>query len=184
MRPTAEAPTGIEHALRDDQIIVSKTDPQGRLTYVNNVFIDISRFTEEELIGQPHNVVRHPGMPRCAFKLLWDRLQAGQEVFAYIINLSKDGGHYWVLAHVTPTFDARGRITGYHSNRRAPLPGALHRIVPLYQQLLAEEARHRDTKTAIAAGTALLDSTLAGLGLTYDEFVWSITNDASKGHAA
>ena len=118
MRTTAIVPTGLEKTFRPDQIIVSKTDPQGRLTYVNPLFVQISGYAEADLIGQPHNVIRHPDMPRSVFGLLWQRISSGEEIFAYVVNLSADGGHYWVLAHVTPTLDAQGRIIGYHSNRR------------------------------------------------------------------
>lgn len=176
MRPTAARPTGVEHKLGDDQIIVSKTDPKGLLTYVNDVFLEISRFDEKELIGQPHNIVRHPDMPRCVFKLVWDQLTSGHEIFGYVLNLSKDGGHYWILAHMTPSFDGSGQIVGYHSNRRAPSAYALERISPMYAELLAEEARHDRKQTAIEAGTALLEAKLAELGMNYDEFVWSLAN--------
>jgi PAS domain S-box-containing protein len=168
------APTGVEKTFRPDQIIVSKTDPQGRLTYVNGLFIEISGYAEHELLGQPHNVIRHPDMPRSVFRLLWDRISSGEELFAYVMNLSSDGGHYWVLAHVTPTFGPGGNIVGYHSNRRTASPKALATITALYADLLAEERRHDHTPTAVAAGGQLLESKLAELGMTYDEFVWSL----------
>lgn len=177
MRATAVRPTGIERTFRDDEIIVSKTDPKGLLTYVNQHFVDISGYAEDELIGKPHNVIRHPEMPRVLFKLLWEQINSGQELFAYVMNLSADGGHYWVLAHVTPTFDARGTIVGYHSNRRTASPAALDRIRPLYRALLDEEARHTRVPDAIAASTALLERTLEGAGMTYDQFVWSLDKE-------
>jgi PAS domain S-box-containing protein len=174
---TAVAPTGVEKTFRPDQIIVSKTDPQGRLTYVNGLFVEISGYAEHELIGQPHNVIRHPDMPRSVFRLLWERIASGEELFAYVVNLSADGGHYWVLAHVTPTFGPSGEIVGYHSNRRTASPEALARIQELYAALRAEERRHDHTPTAIAAGQQLLEATLAEAGQTYDEFVWSLSNE-------
>jgi len=174
MRPTAVRPTGVERTFRDDQIIVSKTDTKGLLTYVNELFIEISAYTEADLIGQPHKVIRHPDMPRCVFKLLWDRITNGEEIFAYVVNMSADGGHYWVLAHVTTTFDSKGSIVGFHSNRRTASRAALDRIQPLYRELLAAEQRHDRTPDALAAGTFLLEQTLADLGVTYDEFIWSL----------
>jgi len=183
LRASDIRPTGVEHRLGDDQIIVSKTDPKGLLTYVNDVFVDISRYREDELLGQPHNIVRHPDMPRSVFKLLWDTIGSGHELFAYVINLSKDGGHYWVFAHMTPSFGPGGQIVGYHSNRRAPEPSAVTRIRALYDQLLAAERRETSTPAAIAAGTAVLQRTLAEAGLDYDEFVWNLTNE-SKGARA
>lgn len=183
MRPTAAAPTGVEHRLGTDQIIVSKTDPRGVLTYVNDVFLDISRFAESELIGRPHNIVRHPDMPRSVFALVWDRLLAGEEVFGYVINLSRDGGHYWVLAHMTPSFDAGGGIVGYHSNRRAPSAYAVERASALYADLLAEERRQSGKPAAIAAGSALLQRRLDELGTDYDRFVWSLANHDARSAA-
>jgi PAS domain S-box-containing protein len=113
-------PTGIENILGEEELIVSKTDLKGRITYANDVFIRMAKYSWKELVGAPHSLVRHPQMPRCVFKLLWDTLQAKQEIFAYVVNLAKDGSHYWVFAHVTPTLDDDGNIVGYHSNRRKP----------------------------------------------------------------
>jgi PAS domain S-box-containing protein len=175
VRPTI-APTGVERTFRPEQIIVSKTDPQGRLTYVNGLFVEISGYAERELIGQPHNVIRHPDMPRCVFSLLWERITAGEEIFAYVMNLSADGGHYWVLAHVTPTFGPDNQIVGFHSNRRTASAAALAVIKPLYADLVAEESRHARALDATAAGRARLDQVLADAGATYDTFVWDLEN--------
>ena len=166
-------PTGIERTFGPDQIIVSKTDLQGRLTYVNDVFLEVSRFREDELIGRPHNVIRHPDMPRTIFKLLWTEIAAGRELFAYVVNLCKDGGHYWVFAHVTPTI-SRGSITGYHSNRRVADRGAVARVADVYRTIRLAESRHSHPREAMAAGSAALDGLLADHGQTYDEFVWSL----------
>lgn len=170
-------PTGVERTFRADQIIVSKTDPQGRLTYVNSLFVDISGYTEQDLVGQPHNIIRHPSMPRCIFELLWERISSGEEIFAYVVNLSADGGHYWVLAHVTPTFGSDGRIVGYHSNRRTASASALRAIKPLYAELVAEESQHAKASDAVAAGRAKLEELLAAAEATYDTFVWGLTNE-------
>ena len=112
--------TGVERTFGTDEIIVSKTDTKGRIIYANEVFLRLAGFSEREIIGQPHSIIRHPAMPRCVFKLLWDTISSGKECFAYVLNRSKNGDHYWVLAHVTPTFDSKGTIVSYHSNRRNP----------------------------------------------------------------
>ncbi|MBP7670208.1 MAG: PAS domain-containing protein [Ferrovibrio sp.] len=161
-----------------EDIIVSKTDPQGRITYANDVFCRVGAYSVPELIGKPHAILRHPDMPRCVFKLLWQRIKAGEEIFAYVKNLAKTGEYYWVLAHVTPDIGPDGAITGYHSNRRSPHDSALQVIEPVYTALLAEEARHDDRNAAIQAGTALLEATLAKAGKSYDEFIFSITPEA------
>lgn len=167
-------PTGVERTFGDDEIIVSKTDTRGRLTYVNDLFVEISGYPESELIGKPHNIIRHPDMPRSVFKLLWDTIANGSELFAYIVNLSSNGDHYWVLAHVTPTIGPAGQIVGYHSNRRTASRLALDRIEPVYRRLLDEERRHHRPVDAITASSALLDELLAERGCSYDEFVWSL----------
>jgi PAS domain S-box-containing protein len=163
----------VERTFDRDDVIVSKTDPQGRITYANEIFLQVSAFAEEDLLGQPHNVIRHPDMPACVFALLWERIQAGQEIFGVINNLAADGANYWVLAHVTPTFDDRGKIVGYHSNRRVPSPGAVQIVTPIYRQLLAEERTHPGKREGIAAGRRLLDSLVAEAAGGYDEFVWT-----------
>lgn len=174
MRTLGVAPTGATRTFSLDQVIVSKTDLVGRITYANQVFLDIAKFEEHEVMGQPHNIVRHPDMPRTVFKLLWEEIEAGREIFAYVKNLAKDGVAYWVFAHVTPT-RRDGRIVGYHSNRRAPDPSAVAAIAPVYAAILAEERQHQHPVDAMRAGADLLTRTLADLHMTYDEFVWSIT---------
>ena len=172
------SPTGVERTFADDEIIVSKTDLTGRITYVNHVFARVSGYTRTELVGAPHSIIRHPDMPRCVFQLLWDELAAGREVFAYVINMASTGDHYWVLAHVTPTCDARGTVVGYHSNRRtvdqrvrAPITELYRRLRAAEQQAHAAGGRKRDE---IAASSALLADTLNRRGQSYDQFVWSV----------
>ena len=120
MRVQKQAPTGVERTFDEEEIIVSKTDGRGLITCANDVFLRVSGYSEEEILGQPHNLIRHPAMPQGVFRVLWKTVQAGDEIFAFVINQSKNSDHYWVLAHVTPTFDGDGRIVGYHSNRRVP----------------------------------------------------------------
>ena len=178
MRTTAQA-TGVERAFGSDELIVSKTDLKGRITYANDVFLRVSAFDEEEAIGQPHNVIRHPAMPRCIFALLWRTLEAGEEIFAYVVNLASDGAHYWVFAHITPSFDASGHAVGYHSNRRVADPAAVAACTELYGRLVAVEKQHAKPADAIAASTEALYEELARRGQTYDEFVWSLAGVTS-----
>mgnify|MGYP002780533115 CR=1 FL=1 len=167
-------PTGRERRFADDEIIVSKTDPTGKITYVNDVFCHVSGYARGELLGVPHSVIRHPAMPRSVFALLWQTIQSGAEMFAYVVNLCKGGDHYWVYAHVTPTFGPDGGIVGYHSNRRTPERRALPVIESLYAQLRSAEAGHARKADAVAAGAAVLDHHLQQRGQTYDEFIWSL----------
>jgi PAS domain S-box-containing protein len=167
-------PSGNERTFGEDEIIVSKTDATGRITYANDVFLDVALYRESEVLGQPHSIVRHPDMPRSVDKLLWDTIQERHEIFAYVKNMAKNGDHYWVLAHVTPSYDAANRIVGFHSNRRSPRPDAVAAIGPVYRMLIDEERRHADRKAGLQAGVALLTGLLAERGQDYDEFVFSL----------
>ncbi|KAA0138305.1 PAS domain-containing protein [Gimesia chilikensis] len=167
-------PTGQERTFADHEIIVSKTDLKGRITYANQTFIEISGYTEEELLGQPHNLIRHPDMPRCVFKLLWDTIQAGEEIFAYVVNLCMNGDHYWVLAHVTPTWNLSGQISGYHSSRRVPERKALEKVIPLYRSLKRIEGASSDWRTGMQNATVELLSQLDAVGMEYDEYVFAL----------
>ena len=168
--------TGQERSFGADELIVSKTDPRGVITYANDVFLRVSGYDLDEVIGQPHNLIRHPAMPRALFKLLWDTLAEGREIFAYINNLASDGAFYWVLAHVTPSYGPNGRIIGYHSNRRRPSPKAIAEITPLYERLLADERRHPNARAAVASSSVLLGELVAAHAQDYETFIWSIIN--------
>ena len=165
----------MERTFDDDEIIVSKTDLKGHITYANNVFLRLADMTEKEAIGAPHSVIRNPEMPRAVFKLLWDTIQNGKEIFAYVVNRSKNGDHYWVLAHVTPSYDLSGNVVGYHSNRRVPDRGILDSVIlPLYKDLLAEENKHTNRKEGLDASTNMLLNLLKEKGVGYDEFVLTL----------
>lgn len=167
--------TGIERSFDRNELIVSKTDKTGRITYGNGVFMRLAGYDEKHLIGAPHSVIRHPEMPRCVFKLLWDTLGAGKEIFAYVVNRSANGDHYWVFAHVTPSRDASGQIVGYHSNRRVPDRRILNQtILPLYKNLLAEEKKHNNRKEGMNAGFAMLVDLLKQKGMSYDRLIFSL----------
>lgn len=168
-------PTGRERTFHDDEIIVSKTDLKGLITYANQIFVQISGYTEQELLGKPHNLIRHPAMPRCVFKLLWDTIQSGDEIFAYVVNLCKNGDHYWVFAHVTPSFDSNGQIVGYHSSRRVPDTEAIKKVEPIYALLLEKENSATDWRVGMQSAQLLLMDHLDELGMQYDEFVFSIS---------
>ncbi|WP_457596238.1 PAS domain-containing protein [Hydrogenimonas sp.] len=162
-RPT---PTGTERFLKDEDFIVSKTDLKGRIIYGNKMFIKISGYSESELLGAPHSILRHPDMPKIVFKLLWDRIQNKEEIFAYVKNLCKDGSHYWVLANVTATIAPDGSIRDYHSVRRKPSDKAMQVIPGLYAQLLDAER-----SGGMEASGRLLEKILKEKGVSYDEFV-------------
>jgi PAS domain S-box-containing protein len=166
--------TGVERTFADDEFIVTKTDAKGIITYCNNICLEIAGYKESEIVGQPHNILRHPDMPRCIFKFLWDTISSGREVLAYVINKGKYGDHYWVMAHVTPTFDENKNIIGYLSSRRNCRKDELDVIKPLYKTLLEEEAKYSSKKEGMEAGLNMLLGILEEKGMTNTEFVMKL----------
>jgi len=174
MKETAIRPTDRERFFPEEEIIVSKTDLKGRITYANQTFLNVAMYTEEEILGKAHNIIRHPDMPRCVFKLLWDTLEMQKEIFAYVKNMAKNGDYYWVFAHVTPTFDASGAVIGYHSSRRMPDRKQVDLFTDIYRQLLAEERRHADWRVGMEEAGKLLGKMIGTHGMAYEEFIFSV----------
>ena len=166
-------PTSVERVMREDDFIVSMTDLKGIITYCNRIFIEFSGYSESELLGTQHNIIRHPDMPRAVFKLLWDKIQNREECFAYVKNMSKDGGFYWVFTNVTPTFDPAGNVTGYFSVRRKPKQSGVQTASAVYAAMLEAEKK-AGPANAIAAATKILVDILNEKGLSYDELVLTI----------
>lgn len=155
-----------------DQIIVSKTDLQGRMTYCNDIFLEVAGYTEAELLGKQHNIIRHPDMPRSIFYFLWQTIGAEDEIFAYVKNRTKRGDYYWVLAHVTPSYGMDGKLSGYHSNRRVPDKGIIQNtIIPLYSALLEIEKNGPSHKEGMANALRHLEKVLAESDISYAEFI-------------
>jgi len=168
-------PTNREVFFPADEIIVSKTDTKGRITYANQTFCRTAGYGEAELLGQPHNIVRHPDMPRAVFKLLWDTLFDGREIFAYVKNMTKHGDYYWVFAHATPSYDKNRNIVGFHSTRRVPSRNIVENvIVPLYAAILNEEKQHQNGQKQLAAGFDFVVNFLQSKNITYDELIFSL----------
>jgi len=150
-------------------ILVSKTDTKGLIRYANREFLKIVDFPESEMIGKPHNIIRHPDMPKVVFKILWENLQKEKEVHAYVKNLSSDGSYYWVFANVTPSYDVKRDVIGYHSARRYPSSEALEVIKPLYKKLIELEK-----SSSPKVSEEYLNNLLKEKGMEYDEFILSI----------
>ncbi|MET0010697.1 MAG: PAS domain-containing protein [Candidatus Thiodiazotropha sp. 6PLUC4] len=166
-------PTNREVQVNEHDFIVSKSDPKGRIVYANRLFMKISGYREDELLGQQHNILRHPDMPRGLFHVLWRSITQGQECFAFVKNLCKNGDHYWVLANITPDYDAQDRVIGYFSVRRKPSREAVDFFSGLYRQMLSAESVS-GTKDAIVASTELLNEAIQDQGFeNYETFVFS-----------
>ncbi len=160
---------GLELTFDDKDFIVSKTDLSGKIIYCNEIFINISEYSEVELLNQPHNILRHSDMPASVFKFLWTKIKRKEEIFAYVINKTKHNNYYWVMAHITPSLNDEEQIIGYHSVRRKPSKKALDAIKPLYRQLLNAEK-----SGGIQAGEKALETFLNQQKGEYDEFILSL----------
>ena len=143
-----------ERLLEDGKSIVSKTDLQGNITYVNPYFIEISGFTEEELLGAPQNIVRHPEMPREAFGDMWATLKAGMPWNGLVKNRCKNGDYYWVQANVTPVRE-NGRAVGYMSVRTRPSREQVQAADAAYRRFVAGQARGMRIHRGAVAATGL-----------------------------
>lgn len=167
--------TGRERMFDPDEIIVSKTDLEGKIIYGNRCFYRLADLAEKDCMNVQHNIVRHPDMPRAVFDLLWRTIKGGSEIFAYVMNRSANGDHYWVFAHVTPSRDGSGNVVGYHSNRRVPNREVLNsHIIPLYKQLSTIEQQHTSPKEGLAASTKVIDDLLAEKKTGFNEFMFSL----------
>ena len=147
--------TGIEYRMQEGQSIVSKTDTKGRITYVNPSFIEVSGFSEEELLGKAHNIVRHPDMPPEAFADMWRTLQAGHPWTGMVKNRRKNGDFYWVVANVVPVKE-RGAIAGYMSVRTAPTRAQVEAADALYRSFRAGAQGRLAIRGGRAVRTGLL----------------------------
>lgn len=163
-------PTDKERFMREQDFIVSKTDLKGRIIYGNEIFIEFSGYEEHELLGAQHNIVRHPDMPRVVFKLLWDYLAEDKEIFAYVKNMSKDGGFYWVFTHVAPIYNKNKEKIGYTSVRRMPNPKAIPVVAGVYKSMLEAEQK-AGAKDAMAASGTVLGQLLQDKGVTYEQLI-------------
>ena len=164
-----DAPKNItdqEKVIKEDDFIVSKTNKQGIITYVNRIFVEISGYSKEEIIGANHNLIRHPFMPQIAFKLAWDLIKNKKEFFGFVKNLSKDGSYYWVFAYITADLDKKGDILGYTSFRRKASEEAIEKIVPIYNLLNKAESTG-----GVTASEKLLNNYLSENKTTYEKFV-------------
>lgn len=159
-------PGNNEVLLGDSDLIVSKTCLKGNITYANRHFMAIAGFSEDELLHKPHNIIRHPDMPKGVYRLMWQALRAGEEFFGFVKNLTSDGSFYWVFANVTPDLDERGEIRGYYSVRRKPPREAIAAVTPLYKKMCEIEASGRGT-TAIDDSMRFLTEWVESTGMEY-----------------
>ena len=162
-----QKPIDNEIKLSDKRYIVSKTDTKGIIQYGNDYFIEISGYSEKELIGKPHSIVRHPDMPRIAFKLMWDRIKEGKNFIAVVKNLAKDGSYYWVVTDFEPKIDPiTNEIVSHTAFRKAAPQKAIDTMSPIYAKLLALEK-----EGGMDASEKYLRGFLEENNTSYDEFI-------------
>jgi hypothetical protein len=166
--------TSRQRHVPDDDLLITMSDSRGLITYANDAFCQTHACHEHDLLRQPHKILRHPDMPAAIFALVWQRLKAGEEIFAYVKNLAMNGDYYWTLAHWRVNADRIGRVAGYQCCRRATSARAVSVIEPLYRDL-------RNAERALPANDAgsdkrktPLDRLLADRHQTYDQFVLSL----------
>jgi len=122
----------------DDGVIVSETDLRGIITYANRKFCEIAGYSRDELVGRPHNIIRHPDMPKRAFREMWETIQQDKEWSGLVKNLRKDGRYYWVKTYIKPVFK-EGVKVGYIAARKPASPGEILEVERIYRKMKEEE---------------------------------------------
>ncbi len=167
-------PINKEIEIDSKRYIMSKTDPKGIIEYGNEYFVEISGYKESELVGKPHNIIRHPDMPKAVFKLMWDRLDSRKNVFALVKNLAKSGRYYWVLTDFDVKINkATNETLGYFAYRRAAPKHAVKKIEKIYAKLLEIEK-----ESGVNGSEKYLMGFLEERGQTYDQFIDEITQNS------
>jgi len=129
-----------EEHLFQGRVIISETDEKGIITYANRKFCEISGYTPDELVGKPHNIIRHPDMPKAAFQKMWETIKGGQNWHGLVKNLRKDGLYYWVETEITPVKDADENITGYVAARRPASRQNIEETASIYANMIDKES--------------------------------------------
>ena len=129
-----------------DDFIVTKSDQQGNLIYANRAFMQISGYPEYELLGKPHSMFRHPDTPNGIYRLLWNKLESGQECFLYLKNRTRNGDSYWVFTNISMDLNGGGKPSAYFAVHRRPHPEGVEAIKPIYQEMrrIEQSAGQRD----------------------------------------
>ena len=159
-------PTGKQIKLDSKRFIVSKTDTTGKIIYGNDYFAEIAGYKESELIGSPHNILRHPDMPQAVFYLMWQHLKSGRNIMAVVKNLAKNGDHYWVVTDFDIKRDQAGNVRHYLAFRQAAPKHVVTAIEPIYAKLLEIEEEHD-----MDASIAYLEGYLEEKRMNYDQFI-------------
>jgi aerotaxis receptor len=174
MIKVAASPTEI--TFTSDELIVSKTDRNSNITYANRTFMKVSNFSEDALIGKPHNMIRHPDMPKGVFYGLWKTLKTENEFFGFVKNITADGNYYWVFANITPDY-VNGEVVGYYSVRRTAPKQALQTIESLYQKMLTFESNDKSSNVGEHSWAWLMKHIQDTMGIKYNQAILSLYQD-------
>jgi len=128
-----------EEVFFDGKTLISETDTKGVITFVNRKFVEMSGYTKEEALGQPHSILRHPDMPKAAFQEMWKVIKTGKIWEGYVKNLRKDGKFYWVIVNIIPKYDDDQNIIGYTASRKVPNRDMIDKIYMQYQEMIKKE---------------------------------------------
>ena len=159
-------PTNKEIKLGSKDMLVSKTDQRGVITYGNNKFVEVTGYKENELIGSPHNILRNPDMPKAIFYLMWESIKSGKNIMAVVKNLAKNGDHYWVTTDFDIQRDREGKIRNYIAYRHAAPKNVVKEIEPLYKKMLEIEKEH-----GMDASIEYLEGFLEEKGMSYNQYI-------------
>ena len=164
-----------EIKLRDDTLITSKTNLKGDISYANHDFLKYAGYDHiKDVLNKPHNIVRHKDMPKTVFKYLWEYMKNGDEIFAFVKNLAKNGDFYWVFANVTPSFNDKNEIINYYSVRRKPNSKAISTVEDLYSILLKEE------KNGLESGVNKLLEVVNSYNMSYNQLMMHLQEHIVK----
>lgn len=155
--------------------LVSKTDKVGTIKYANEAFVNVSGYEEYELVGQAHNIIRHPEMPKVIFKLLWKNLLNGKDFHAIVKNMAKNGRYYWVITRFEIFKDDKGEITGFMGRRKSVPTEVSDKIEELYKKL-----KQIEDSSGIDSAEDYLTGYLEDQKKTYEEYISEILNSAEK----
>jgi len=165
-------PSGNEIKISPRDILVTRTDHQGVINYCNDTFLEVTGYTEREVIGANHNIVRHPDMPKVIFHLMWKSIKKRKNITSVLKNIAKNGNHYWVITDFKTDEDFSGSIKNHTAYRRAIPKNLIETIEPLYQTLLKIE-QEQDMDASIK----YLNRYLADRDMDYNQFIENLLQE-------
>ena len=141
---TKPTPNNNEVIISPNKVIMSKTNYKGVIQYANDYFLEVCQYQDTEIIGKPHNIIRHPDMPKIIFKVMWEKLHKGENLYAVVKNLTKNGDFYWVVTKFETTYDENGNILAHYARRKAVPKKVRETVENIYKTILAIEKHDKN----------------------------------------